>query len=49
MALHHQDVELALPGRSEPVWLKERNGGRDFEAVHEARVSRRTANAEDAQ
>jgi hypothetical protein len=36
MALHHQDVELVLRGDRSPVRLKERHGGRDFEAVHAA-------------
>jgi hypothetical protein len=36
MALHYQDVELVLRGERSPVRLKERHGGRDFEAVHAA-------------
>lgn len=47
MALHYQDIELTVRGQHEPLRLKERNGGDDFKAVHEAWLSRRTENAPD--
>jgi hypothetical protein len=46
MALHHQDVELTVRGRRQPIRLKERRGGGDFAAVHQAWLSHETQDAQ---
>lgn len=47
MALHYKDIELTVRGRRDSVWLKERNAGRDLEAVHDLWLRQRREGADE--